>query len=89
MNLKQMLEERGIKEEQFRAYFGLDETVPAKVWAHINLRTSDSINILVEELLNDEKIVAEIKAQPYPYEQTVFEGCEGMPEPPTSDKEKK
>lgn len=85
MNLEKLLEEKGIKEEQYRAYFGLDENVPSKVWAHIKIRTTENINELVEELLNDEKIVAEIKSQPYPYEQTALEGCEGMPEPP--DKE--
>ena len=84
-----LFEEYGISEKQFRTYFGLNDNIPKKIYAAIvHYKESDGILQIIKEMLSDEEIIEEIKKQPVPYEQTVFEGCEGMPEPPDGECDK-
>ena len=82
INITQRFEEYCITEEQFKTYFGLNET-PNKVYAAIVNRNEDGIYKILLEMLNDENIINEIKNSPVPYQQTAL--IEGMPEPPMSE----
>ena len=85
INIMEMLEQHGIKEENFRAYFGLNYDMPKKVYAAIiNRREGDGILNILTEMLNDETIVEEIKNFPVDYEQIAL--IEGMTEPPMTEK---
>lgn len=87
MNILTLLEEHGITEEQFRAYFGLSDDVPNRVYGSIiNRRDNDVLLRIMSEMMNDEKIVEEIKNCPIPYQQTAL--IDGMPEPPMTDEDK-
>lgn len=85
ININDLLAQHGIKEENFRAYFGLNYDMPKKVYAAIiNRREGDGILNILTEMLNDEKIVEEIKNFPVDYEQIAL--IEGMTEPPMTEK---
>lgn len=87
VNITELFEEHGITEEQFKAYFGLGDDVPKKVYAAITHYTEhNGILDIIKEMLNDEKIIEEIKNCPVPYQQIAI--IEGMKEPPMSDKER-